>query len=102
MPRRRPRRRPSACGRDSRRRAGEAVVTGLLPHTPGQEHAWAVADLVLAGLDLVPELARVGLLIVLIIVVTPCLDQGDEIPAQVAFDFGRKDDRDDTLAEGVS
>ena len=41
-----------------------AVVGGGFPDAPGQKFVGAVADLVLAGLDLVPGLVGVGLAVV--------------------------------------
>jgi hypothetical protein len=84
----------------------QAVVGGRLPHAPGHEFVGRVADVLLAGLHLVAELARVGLAVVGpnalgVVLIAAGLGAGDEVPAQLAFDLGREGDGDDAFFDST-
>jgi hypothetical protein len=83
-----------------------AVVGGGLLDAPADALAGAGEDFILAALDLVPELAGVGLPCHCvsfgddIVAVASGLDGAEEGPAEVGFGFGEKDHRDDAIGQG--
>jgi len=73
----------------------ESIVGGRLPDTPLEEPVGTGANLALAGLDLVPELAGIPLAVGHIVAVAAGLDDSEEVPAEVGLGLGREGDGDD-------